>query len=118
MERVAPAIKAGCDAVLVKPVAPNLVIGRIGRLLRAQSTTIRSNVARQLAKSAHLLERGRLLRQGTNVIWADMACPHCRALRVTSFDYSGYRQMWCACLDCDHVWLTSRREVRGGDSGL
>src|SRR5437763_683789 len=38
---VPDALLAGCDAVLLKPFAPNLLFARIGRLLRARSESLR-----------------------------------------------------------------------------
>src|ERR1700752_3535216 len=40
-ERVPDALAAGCDGVLLKPFAPNLLYARVGRMLRAQSVALR-----------------------------------------------------------------------------
>jgi CheY-like chemotaxis protein len=82
----APAIlKAGCQGLLLKPFAPSLLAGRIGRVIRETAT-------------------------GTNRVWPDVPCPTCGTRGVTSFDFSSYRRMWYACLSCDATWLGPRKE--------
>src|SRR5438132_6065600 len=46
VERVPDALAAGCDGVLLKPFAPNLLFARIGRILRERNQTRRAK-ARQ-----------------------------------------------------------------------
>jgi DNA-binding response OmpR family regulator len=93
-EKVPPALKAGCDAVLLKPFAPVLAASRFGRLSREATLSPYRSVGTR----------------GTNRAWPDTACPKCAAQGATSFDYSSYRRMWYACLSCDHVWLGIRQE--------
>lgn len=83
-DRVPAALRAGCDAVLLKPFEPNLLFTRIGRLLSSE--------------------------RGLNRFWPGWPCPSCHGDGVVSFDYTGRRRMWCACLACNHVWIAARRE--------
>ena len=110
-ERVPPALAAGCDGVLLKPFAPNLLHARIGRLLRARALELQLRAQRQVAKSAHLLERSELFAARTNQVWSTTHCPYCQHAGVTSFDYASYRRAWYACMTCQKVWLAKRREV-------
>jgi len=97
--KTAPAaLKAGCHAILLKPFAPNLAAGRIGRL------------SRELPTGASVLRASHLVQCGTNRVWADTHCPECDAPSATSFEFYSYRRMWYACLACDHVWLGPRQE--------
>jgi DNA-binding response OmpR family regulator len=98
-ERVPPALKAGCHAVLLRPFVPNLLAARLGRLSREIPTSpgaLRGMAALQLV--------------GTNRVWADTHCPGCRQSGAVSFEFSSYRRMWYACLACEHVWLGPRQE--------
>jgi len=98
-DRAPAALKAGCHAILLKPFPPNLVAARIGRLARELPSTpvgIRAAMALQ--------------QTGTNRIWPDTHCPKCNAASATSFEFSSYRRMWYACLQCDAVWLGPRQE--------
>jgi DNA-binding response OmpR family regulator len=110
VERVPAALAAGCDGVLLKPFAPNLLHARIGRLLRARIVELQLRAQRQVAKSAHLLERTELLAAKTNQVWPSTHCPYCQHLGVTSFDFASYRRAWYACLTCQKVWIARRRE--------
>lgn len=97
--KTAPAaLKAGCHAILLKPFAPNLAAGRIGRL------------SRELPSGATPLRASHPVQYGTNRVWADTHCPECDAPSATSFEFYSYRRMWYACLACDHVWLGPRQE--------
>ena len=96
-ERVPSALKCGVHGVLLKPFAPNLLAGRLGRLLRETSNRPGGQL-RVLGYS------------GTNRVWADVACGQCGNRGATSFDFSNYRRMWYACLACESVWLGPRRE--------
>jgi DNA-binding NarL/FixJ family response regulator len=107
---VPAALAAGCDGVLLKPFAPNLLISRISRLLRERSTRLRLEVARRLSKAAHLTERSDLLRTGTNRKWPNTHCPYCASSGVTSFDFTSMRRAWYACLECRKVWIARRQE--------
>ncbi len=109
-ERVPGALSAGCDGVLLKPFAPNLLYARIGRLLRARAVELRMRAQRQYAKSAHLSERSELLAARTNVEWPSTSCPYCSHLGVTSFEYASHRRAWYACLACRKVWMAKRQE--------
>ena len=107
---VPDALAAGCDGVLLKPFAPNLLITRINRLLRDRSNQLRLQVARTLGKSAHLSERIDLLKSGTNRTWPNAQCPYCSHAGVTSFDFASMRRAWYACLACRKVWIAKRQE--------
>lgn len=110
VEQVPAAIEAGCDAVLLKPFAPNLLFARVGRLLRARATELRYRALRQRAKVEHLQERSDLLLAGTNQHWPNTHCPYCSHQGVTSFEFTSYRRAWYACLSCRKVWLAKRQE--------
>jgi DNA-binding response OmpR family regulator len=98
-ERVPIALKAGCHGVLLKPFAPSLLAGRLGRLVRETQLT---PAARRAAAV--------LLQQGTNRTWPETQCPKCAAAGAVSFEFSSYRRMWYACLGCESVWLGPRQE--------
>jgi len=107
--RVPDALDAGCDAVMLKPFSPNLLVARLGRLLQAESRlNIRAN---RFDPWAGHTRAERAQRGTTNAFWPEIQCPHCRHDGVTSFDFTSRRRMWCACLQCRHVWLEHRREV-------
>ena len=108
--QVPDALLAGCDGVLLKPFAPNLLMARVSRLLRDRSTHLRMQAARSLGKSAHLSERIDLLKAGTNRKWPNTHCPHCSCSGVTSFDFASMRRAWYACLSCRKVWMAKRQE--------
>jgi DNA-binding response OmpR family regulator len=109
-ERVPSALAAGCDAVLLKPFAPNLLYARLGRLLRARSIELRMRAHRQQAKSAHLKEQVELMAAKTNREWPNTHCPYCQHRGVTSFEYSSHRRSWYACMSCSKVWIAHRQE--------
>jgi DNA-binding response OmpR family regulator len=124
VERVPVALAAGCDGVLLKPFAPNLLYSRIARLLRARSLEIRMRAVQQMAKSAHLSERAAQLSVGTNKIWPTTHCPYCSHAGIVNFDHAQYRQEWFACLACQKVWIARSHEhmpaqhtVNGADYG-
>lgn len=110
VEQVPGAIEAGCDAVLLKPFAPNLLFARLGRLLRARATELRFRTLRQSAKAEHLRHRSELLFAGTNQHWPNTHCPYCLQEGVTSFEFTSYRRAWYACLECKKVWIAKRQE--------
>jgi DNA-binding response OmpR family regulator len=110
--RVPDALAAGCDGVLLKPFAPNLLIARISRLLRDRSNQLRLQAARSFGKAAHLTERSELRRTGTNREWPNTQCPYCSHSGVTSFDYASMRRAWYACLRCRKVRLAKRPSSR------
>src|SRR5262249_28316068 len=88
VRRVPDALVAGCDSVLLKPFAPNLLYARIGRLLRDRSAAIlarnyrehssalRSRAHDAIAKSQHLVGRSAVF-AGTNRAWPNSHCPYC-----------------------------------------
>jgi len=94
--RVPGALIAGCDSVLLKPFAPNLLYARIGRLTRDLQLQCRSPRA--------------TLTRGTSKHWAHLTCPSCGGAGATSFDATGLRRSWYACLACRHVWIARRQE--------
>jgi DNA-binding response OmpR family regulator len=91
VERVPDALEARCDGVLLKPFAPNLLVARIGRLIRARRAP------------GHT-------RDGTNRLWPMTACPRCDTKGVTSFEFASHRRSWYACGKCKNVWLAKRQE--------
>jgi CheY-like chemotaxis protein len=99
-ERVPEALKAGCDAVLMKPFAPNLLHARIGRLLR-----LRARAAEERARSNYLAERIRRVINGTNLVFDDARCPSCDRGGIVGFDAASHRRTWYACLACSTVWM-------------
>jgi DNA-binding response OmpR family regulator len=110
VERVPVALVAGCDGVLLKPFAPNLLYARIGRLLRARSVDIRMRSVQHLAKSAHLVERAAQLSVGTNHVWSSTHCPYCAHTGIVNFDHAVHRREWFACLTCQKVWMAKSPE--------
>jgi DNA-binding response OmpR family regulator len=109
-DRIPDALAAGCDSVLLKPFAPNLLISRVGRLLRDRADQLQLATARALNTSAHSSEQINLLRTGTNRVWPNTHCPHCGHGGVTSFDFVSMRRAWYACLECKQVWIAKRQE--------
>ena len=110
-ERVPEALKAGCDAVLVKPFAPNLLYARIGRLLRLRTQALGERALApterallERARSQQLIERSHRLRASTNIICRDASCPSCGQGDAVAFDAASHRRMWYACLPCGSVW--------------
>jgi DNA-binding response OmpR family regulator len=109
-ERVPDALAVGCDGVLLKPFAPNLLFARIGRLLRARGERLRAHARHQQLRSAHLSDRSEALLAGTNRIWPNTHCPYCNHGGVTSFEFCSHRRAWYACLECRKVWIAKRQE--------
>lgn len=98
-ERAPAALKAGCHALLLKPLTMNLVAARLGRLARELPTA---------AVAARLAEK--LGQFGTNRTWPEIACPTCAQGGAVAFEFSSHRRSWYACLACDAVWLGRRQE--------
>jgi DNA-binding response OmpR family regulator len=94
--RVPRALSAGCDSVLLKPFAPNLLYARLGRLTRDLQT-------RSAFPAATLVA-------GTNQHWPAINCPGCGGSGATSFDATSLRRAWYACLACEHVWVAKRQQ--------
>jgi len=110
VDRVPDALEAGCDSVLLKPFALNLLFARMGRLLRDRSASLRGQSAWVAGKSQQLVERSNLLIRGTNRVWPTTECPYCSHTGVTSFEFASHRRAWYACLQCKKVWLAKRQE--------
>ena len=108
--RVPDALSAGCDGILLKPFAPNLLFARIGRLLRTRSEVLRARARAQGLKTAHLTDRSEALLGGTNRVWPNTHCPYCNHVGVTSFEFCSHRRAWYACLECKKVWIAKRQE--------
>jgi CheY-like chemotaxis protein len=97
--RAPSAVRAGCHAVLLEPLTPNLLAARLGRLFREMPTAaLTSPLSAMLGQP------------GTNRAWPEMSCPECGGAGATSFEHSSHRRMWFACLACDAVWLGRRQE--------
>jgi DNA-binding response OmpR family regulator len=109
-ERVPHALVAGCDGVLLKPFAPNLLYARIGRLVRARSEALRLRARQEGLKTTHLVDRSNQLLSGTNRVWPNTRCPYCNHGGVTSFEFCSHRRAWYACLECKKVWIAKRQE--------
>ena len=109
-ERVPDVLKAGCDGVLIKPFAPNLLHARIGRLLRMRAKAIQERAMWQRAKSAFLIEHSHQVIAGTNVVYDEEVCVSCGHGGAVAFDAASHRRTWYACLSCNKVWLGPRRE--------
>jgi CheY-like chemotaxis protein len=98
-EQAPSALKAGCHAVLLKPITVNLIAARLGRLCREMPAAA---AASRLGAS--------LQPWGTNRTWPDVHCPKCNEANAVCFEYSSHRRSWYACLACDNAWLGARRE--------
>jgi DNA-binding response OmpR family regulator len=110
VELVPQAITAGCDAVLLKPFAPNLLLSRLARLKQLRFDSLRARTAIALAKSDHLLKRSDQGNAQMFEEWPSTSCPYCRHAGATCFEYSSRRRAWYACLACNKVWLAARRD--------
>jgi DNA-binding response OmpR family regulator len=107
-DRVPAALVAGCDSVLLKPFAPNLMFARLGRMLRARATELRARSDHPRATSGHLTERSQMLPAGACKTWPNSHCPYCTHEGVASFVYASHRRAWYACLECRKVWMAKR----------
>jgi DNA-binding response OmpR family regulator len=99
---------AGCDGILLKPFAANLLYARIGRLLRTRAEQLQFRACRGDGAS-DVSPRLEALAT-TNRTWQDTACPSCRNGGAVSFEFSSHRRAWYACLWCKKVWLGKRQE--------
>jgi CheY-like chemotaxis protein len=98
-DRAPTALKAGCHALLLKPITVNLAAARLGRLCR------------EMPAAAAASRLGASLQQwGTNRTWPEVHCPKCNEGNAVCFEYSSHRRSWYACLPCEHAWLGPRRE--------
>jgi len=116
VESIPELLQAGCDAVLLKPFAPNLLYARVGRLLRARTEQQRIRTRLDPARSRYAAsngnghEGGDSSRATTNRLWTGVACPTCQHDGVVSFEFASHRRAWYACLECKAVWMSKRRE--------
>jgi len=99
---------AGCDGILLKPFAANLLYARIGRLLRTRGEQLQVRAYRGDGAS-DVTSRLEPLAT-TNRTWPDTVCPSCRNGGAVSFEFSSHRRAWYACLGCKKVWLGKRQE--------
>jgi CheY-like chemotaxis protein len=103
---VPDALAAGCDGVLVKPFAPNLLFARIGLLLKQRSTALIRRAVWQRAKSEYLVARSHLMMGGgTNITVHDARCPSCGQAGVVRFDAVSRGRSWYACIPCRKAWI-------------
>jgi|SRR5687767_6635418 len=109
-ERVPEALRAGCDGVLMKPFAPNLLYARIGRLLRMHAKDLQDRAMWRRARSAFLIEHAHHVTAGTNIVCRDAICPSCGQGGGVGFDAASHRRMWYACLPCGKVWMAPSHE--------
>jgi CheY-like chemotaxis protein len=117
VESIPELLQAGCDAVLLKPFAPNLLYARIGRLLRARTEQQRIRTRQDQIRPRYIpgngdgrADGGSSLAATTNRVWAKVACPRCQRDGVVSFEFASHRRAWYACLACKGVWMAKRRE--------
>jgi len=101
VERVPDAIAAGCDSVLLKPFAPNLICSRVSRLVRSHHESLQQQ---------SVPSRGDLMSAGSMRDWPTTHCPYCDHEGVTGFEYASHRRAWYACLSCKKVWMAKRRD--------
>jgi DNA-binding response OmpR family regulator len=98
-ESAPSALKAGCHAILLRPLTINLIAARLGRLLRELPTDpVMAHVASRLGQF------------GTNCTCPEIGCPKCQHVGAVSFEHSSHRRDWYACLSCEAVWLARRQE--------
>jgi DNA-binding response OmpR family regulator len=108
-ERVPEALLVGCDGILLKPFAPNLLHTRIARLLRQRAKVLQDRAVWERARNTYLIEHSHLVMAGTNIVCQDACCPSCGQSGIINFDSAGLRRMWYACLPCRKVWLGLKR---------
>jgi DNA-binding response OmpR family regulator len=110
-ERVPDALLVGCDGILLKPFAPNLLHTRIARLLRQRAKVLQNRAVWERAGNTYLIEHSHLVATGTNVVCQDACCPSCGQSGIINFDSAGLRRIWYACLPCRKVWLGLKRDA-------
>jgi DNA-binding response OmpR family regulator len=110
-ERVPDALLEGCDAILLKPFAPNLLHTRIGRLLRQRAKVLQHRALWQASGATDRAGHSHVELTGTNVVCKDASCPSCGQGGVINFDSAGLHRMWYACLPCRKVWLGLKRSA-------
>jgi len=101
-------LAAGCDGILLKPFADNLLYARIGRLLRTRVEELQAR-ARRSDGALNFSHRAEPLAT-TNRVWPGTACPSCDHGGAVSFEFSSHRRSWYACPACKKVWLGKRQE--------
>ena len=100
-------LAAGCDGILLKPFADNLLYARIGRLLRTRVEQLQARARRGDGASSHRPEPPLAT---TNRVWPGTVCPSCDHGGAVSFEFSSHRRSWYACSACKKVWLGKRQE--------
>lgn len=78
-------VKAGCDAILLKPFQPLLLTTRLSLLRRVSSTLRRC---------------------------FDVKCPRCSRPGAVAFEHHAQDEAWYACVMCESAWtgkLSKRR---------
>ena len=103
-DAVPAVLRAGCDAVLLKPFAPNLLYTRLGRLLRTRTDGLRAR-----ARASGRTDGSGPLAT-TNRVWPETTCPTCDRPGAVSFEFSSHRRAWYACVGCMAVWVGKRQE--------
>jgi DNA-binding response OmpR family regulator len=99
-EMAPDALNAGCDGILLKPFATNVLYALVGQWLRPHDAPV------PLPQSWPDVARG------TTVVWPSVRCPHCRKGNCVSFDAISERRLWYACLHCRRVWVGPRIDQR------
>jgi CheY-like chemotaxis protein len=102
-------LAAGCDGILLKPFADNLLYARIGRLLRTRGEQLQGR-SRRGEGASDFSHRPEPPLATTNRAWPGTACPSCDHGGAVSFEFSSHRRSWYACLACKKVWLGKRQE--------
>ena len=90
------ALRAGCHAILLKPLTPMLIAARLGRLTR-EAARGRPSAGHASVSFAHR-------------VTPETECPYCAVTAPVSFEFCSHRRAWYACLSCDSVWLGARFE--------
>jgi DNA-binding response OmpR family regulator len=102
-----------CDSILLKPFAPNLLAGRVARLLRQPARDARQRSSQSRERALLQAKDDRLsegVAVGALIAWPGEHCPHCQHVGIILFDYASLRRAWYACRGCRKVWLARRLE--------